>query len=189
MYKKMHQVTALGTREWGRTKPFCEQEYPNLYWTRELFDWLFFLLKKLGNISTGDREPLARVFIWSHILHSPENIQNMMPWWGLLVSQTCQGHSGDPFAPAGESTHISEKLKHAWHPGQSQTCFGYPAVPLQEWVFYNAILYFIMSFLNQMKSVCKGCQKKKSNSLPKTPCAASSFLYQNKHLSGQDFPL
>lgn len=58
-----------------------------------------------------------------------------MMWWGLLVPQTCQGHTGDPFAPARANTHISERLKLVWHPGQSQTCcFGCTAVPLQEWV-------------------------------------------------------
>lgn len=35
----------------------------------------------------------------------------------------------------GKHPHLREKLKHVWHPGQSQTCcFGYTAVPLQEQV-------------------------------------------------------
>lgn len=32
----------------GQDKAILWQEYPNLYWTRKLFDFFFFLLVKLG---------------------------------------------------------------------------------------------------------------------------------------------
>lgn len=48
MYRKMHQEAALGIQEWGRTKPFCEQECPNILDKGIIWLIFFFLLIKLG---------------------------------------------------------------------------------------------------------------------------------------------
>lgn len=160
----------IGVQEWGRTKPFCEQECPNLYWTRALFDRFFFPVDKVRPVFLLGTENHWPVCVYDATLSiPPENTQDMMLWWGLLVPHTCQGHSGDPFAPARESIHISEKLKHVWHLRQSQTCcFGYTAVPLQEWV--TVILQCRFSIrLNQFAQAARRQSQTLFQNLPVLP--------------------
>lgn len=78
----------------------------------------------------------------------------------------------DSFAPAGERTHISKKLKHVWHLGQSQTCcFGYTAVSLQEWV--TAILQCHFSI--RWNQFAKAARRKSQILFQKLPVLPAPF--------------
>lgn len=113
-----------------------------------------------------------------------------MLWWGLLVPQTGQGHTGDPFARP--STHISEKLKRVWHPGQPQICCSvYTAVSPQEWATVILQGHFSIR-LNQLSQASRRQTQILFQKLPVLPapfCTKTSICLAKISLCSVSFNL
>lgn len=170
MYRKMHQEAALGYRSGAGQSHFVSRNVPTCTGQGHYLMDFFFPVDKVRPVFLLGTENHWPVCVYDATLSiPPENIQDMMLWWGLLVPHTCQGHSGDPFAPARESIHISEKLKHVWHLRQSQSCcFGYTAVPVHEWV--SVILQCRFSIrLNQFAQAARRQSQTLFQNLPVLP--------------------